>query len=156
MKRAKVSYFTRCWYSFSSFDISDATIEKTIKLADKANIYVGVFKANLWDYRQEQKFDIPFSSGALHHIKHELKGRFSKTTKNTHKSTTSTPCTAWWRNFSCKKLQGKSQSQHWKSGNLLNLYHNWYTGEYSDYLFNCNSGVVLHQHAANRVFAKKK
>jgi len=106
-ERAKMSYFTRCGYSFSAFDISDATIEKTIKLADKANIYVDVFKANLWDYRQEQKFDILFSSGVLHHIKHELKVRFPKTTKNTHKSTASTPCTAWWINLLYKESLGK-------------------------------------------------
>lgn len=36
-----------------------------------------------------------------------LEVRFPKTTKNTHKSTASTPCTTWWINLLYKESLGK-------------------------------------------------
>jgi tellurite methyltransferase len=61
-------FFARCGYTVTAFDISDAGIEKTKRLADQAKVFVDVFKANIWDFRLEQKYDILFSSGALHYI----------------------------------------------------------------------------------------
>jgi tellurite methyltransferase len=61
-------FFARCGYAVSAFDISDAGIEKLKRLAEKAHVHVQVFKANIWDYRLSEEYDILFSSGVLHYI----------------------------------------------------------------------------------------
>ena len=51
-------FFARCGYDVSAFDISEAGIEKTKRLADKAKVHVRTFCANLWDYRLDENYDI--------------------------------------------------------------------------------------------------
>ncbi len=120
-------FFARCGYNVSAFDISDAGIEKTKKLADKAKVYVDVFKANIWDFRLERKYDILFSSGVLHYIKPEMKEEIF----SNYKSFTANGGINALHLFVTKPfindVPGKqSHSQHWKSGELLTLYHDWY------------------------------
>lgn len=149
-------FFARCGYKVSAFDISDAGIEKTKKLAEAANVYVDVFKANMLDFRLESEYDILYSNGVLHHIKPELRQEIfdnykSLTAKNGLNA------------FQCliekpfiEKIPGKyTLSEHWKSGELFTLYHDWLLEDCSEYVFDCNSSGIAHKHAANKMFAKK-
>jgi len=149
-------FFARCGYSVSAFDISDAGIEKTKRLADKAHVYVDVFKANLWDFRLEQKYDILFSSGVLHYIKPELKDEiFMNYKEYTESGGLNAMHCLVDKPFISQVSGKKSHSQHWKSGQLLSLYEDWFIAGCEEYVFDCNSGGVPHKHAANRVFAQK-
>lgn len=149
-------FFARCGYTVSAFDISDAGIEKTKRLADKANVYVDVFKANLWDFRLEKKYDILFSSGVLHYIKPELKDEiFMNYKEYTQTNGINAMHCFVDKPFIYRAPDHESHSQHWKSGQLLSLYDDWYIEGCSEYVFDCHSGGVPHKHAANRVFAKK-
>ena len=51
-------FFARCGYDVSAFDISEAGLEKTKRLSDKARVNVRAFRANMWDYRLNEKYDI--------------------------------------------------------------------------------------------------
>ncbi|GAA4725991.1 methyltransferase domain-containing protein [Brevibacillus fulvus] len=66
-------FFARNGYDVSAFDVSDAGIEKTRRLADKVGVHIDVFKADILDYRLDTYFDIVFSSGVLHYIKPEFR-----------------------------------------------------------------------------------
>ncbi|MMZ49038.1 Tellurite methyltransferase [compost metagenome] len=68
-------FFARNGYDVTAFDVSDAGIEKTKKLAEKIGIHVNVFKADILDYRLDTHFDVIFSSGVLHYIKPEFPQR---------------------------------------------------------------------------------
>lgn len=149
-------FFARCGYYVSAFDISDAGIEKTKRLADKANVFVDIFKANIWDFRLEQKYDILFSSGALHYIKPELKQEIFTNYKDFTNNNGVNAMHCFVEKPFIKRPPGKeTHSQQWKSGELLTLYHDWYIESTSEYVFDCNSGGIPHKHAANRVFARK-
>jgi tellurite methyltransferase len=149
-------FFARCGYSVTAFDISDAGIEKTKRLADKANVYVDVFKANIMDFKLEQSYDIIFSSGTLHYIKHELKNEIFSNYKDFTASGGLNAMHCLVDKPFIKKIPGKkSHSQYWKSGQLLNLYNDWYIENSEEYIFDCNSGGIAHKHAANRVYARK-
>ena len=65
--------FARNGYDVTAFDISDAGIEKTKKLANMTGVDVKVFKADILDYRLSANFDILYSSGVLHYIKPEYR-----------------------------------------------------------------------------------
>lgn len=149
-------FFARCGYVVSAFDLSDAGIEKTKRLADQANVFVDVFKANLWDFRLEQKYDILFSSGVLHYIKPELKEEIFQNYKEHTKSKGLHAMHCLVDKPFIKSVPGKqSHSQHWKSGHLLSLYDDWYIEGCEEYVFDCHSGGIPHKHAGNRVFARK-
>ncbi|MBE0344330.1 class I SAM-dependent methyltransferase, partial [Paenibacillus sp. 28ISP30-2] len=62
-------FFARNGYDVTAFDVSDAGIEKTKRLADKIGVHVNVFRADILDYRLDNHFDILFSSGVLHYLK---------------------------------------------------------------------------------------
>lgn len=148
-------FFARCGYNISALDISDAGIEKTKKLAEKAGVYVDVFKANIMDFRLEKKYDIIYSNGTLHHINQTLRDEiFSNYKAFTNDGGLHALQCLVEKPF-IQKISGKYSSEHWKSGELFTLYHDWLIESCSEYVFDCNSSGIMHQHAANKMFARK-
>ncbi len=149
-------FFARCGYKVSAFDISEAGIEKTKRLADQANVYVDVFKANIWDFRLERKYDILFSSGVLHYIKPELREEIISNYKDfTADGGLNALHVFVKKPFISDAPEKENHSYHWTSGQLLSLYHDWLMEDYSEYVFDCNSSGIPHKHAANRMYARK-
>ena len=149
-------FFARCGYDVSAFDISEAGLDKTKRLAEKANVHVNAFKANLWDYRLESGFDILFSSGVLHYIKPELRDEIMKN----YRDHTNPGGLNAFHVFVKKPFVGSppEHEEHvhlWLSGELFTYYHNWYIEDCDEHVFDCNSSGVPHQHAANRLLARK-
>ncbi len=149
-------FFARCGYEVSAFDISDAGIEKTKRLADEANVYVDVFKANIWDFRLERKYDILFSSGVLHYIKPELREEII----TNYKDFTANGGMNVLHVFVKKPFIGdapekENHSYHWTSGQLLMFYQDWFIEDFLDYISDCNSSGIPHKHAANKMYARK-
>jgi transcriptional regulator with XRE-family HTH domain len=68
-------------YDVSAFDISEAGLDKTKRLAEKARVPLRVFRADIWDYRLEERYDILYSSGTLHYIKPELRDEIMRNYK---------------------------------------------------------------------------
>ena len=66
-------FFARNGYDVTAFDVSNAGIEKTKRLADNVGVQVKVFKADILDFRLDTSFDIIFSSGVLHYIKQSFR-----------------------------------------------------------------------------------
>lgn len=148
-------FFARCGYNVSALDISDAGIEKTKKLAEKAGVYVDVFKANIMDFRLEKKYDIIYSNGTLHHMNQTLRDEiFSNYKAFTNDGGLHALQCLVEKPF-IEKISGKYSSEHWKSGELFTLYHDWFIESCSEYVFDCNSSGIMHQHAANKMFARK-
>jgi len=149
-------FFARCGYKVSAFDISDAGIQKTKRLAEEANVYVDVFKANIWDFRLEQKYDILFSSGCLHYIKPELREEIFDNYKEFTVDGGINALHCFVDKPFINDVPGKpSHSQHWKTGELFTLYYDWYIEECSEYVFDCNSSGIPHKHASNKMYARK-
>ena len=76
-------FFARCGYDVSAFDISEAGLEKTRQLAEKARVHVRAFRANLWDYWLDENYDILFSSRVLHYTMPELRDEIMANYKET-------------------------------------------------------------------------
>ena len=74
--------FARNGYEVTAFDISDAGIEKTKRLADHIGVHVNVFKADISDYRLDSEFDVLYSSGVLHYIRPEYREEIFANYKN--------------------------------------------------------------------------
>jgi len=148
-------FFARCGYDVSAFDISVAGLEKTKRLADKARVDVRTFRANLWDYRMDEQYDILYSSGALHYIKPELRDEIMAN----YKAHVNGGGLVAFHVFVDKPFIGpppekESHSFPWKSGRLFTHFHDWYIEHCEEYVFDCNSSGIPHRHAANRMFAR--
>jgi tellurite methyltransferase len=147
-------FLARCGYDVSAFDISEAGLEKTKRLADKANVYVRTFRANLCDYRLDEKYDVIYSSGVLHYMKPELCDEIMTNYKaNVNENGIVALHVFVEKPFIKRKSQVRTVFL-WKSGQLFTYFHDWYIEYCTEYVFDCNSGGIPHQHAANRLFAR--
>jgi len=147
-------FFARCGYNVSAFDISEAGLEKTKRLANTARVPVRVFRANMWDYRLEEKYDVLYSSGVLHYIKPELRDEIMANYKaHVNKNGIVAFHVFVKKPFIVNPPEKEDPSFLWKSGQLFTYFHDWYIEYCTEYVSDCNSSGIPHRHAANRIYA---
>jgi tellurite methyltransferase len=150
-------FFARCGYDVSAFDISEAGLEKTKNLADKANVHVRTFRANLWDYRLKEKYDVIYSSGVLHYIKPELRDEIMTNYKNHVNENGIIAMNVFIdKPFIAPPPEKEKYSYLWKSGQLFTYFHDWFIENCTEYIFDCDSSGIPHYHAINCLFARLK
>lgn len=149
-------FFARCGYEVSAFDISASGLEKTKRLAEKAQVQVKTFRANIWDYRLEEDYDILYSSGVFHYIKPELRADIMENYKS---HVTPNGLVAFQvfveKPFIAPPPEQEEHSYFWQSGRLFTAFHDWQIDECTENIFDCNSSGIPHQHGDNRLFARK-
>jgi len=128
-------FFARCGYEVSAIDLSDAGIDKTKRLAEKARVYVNAFKADIWDFRLDCNYDIIFSSGVFHFIKPELRDEII----NDYRNHTNIGGINAFNVFVDKPfVKGHpdfvKHSYLWRSGMLLSYYYDWLIEDFSEYI----------------------
>ncbi len=149
-------FFARNGYDVTAFDISDAGIEKTKRLADNAGVQVKVFKADILDFRLDTNFDILFSSGVLHYVKPQLREEiFSNYKQFTNPNGLHILNVFVNKPFIDPPPEKEPTACKWVSGELFTHYHDWLIQECSEVIFDCDSSGILHQHAMNKVIAQK-
>jgi tellurite methyltransferase len=149
-------FFARNGYDVTAFDISDAGIEKTKRLAEKANVQVRVFKADILDYRLDTNFDILYSSGVLHYIKQPLRNEIFSNYKQFTKPNGLHVLNVFVNKpFIGPAPEKEPTSCRWISGEIFTHYHDWLIQECSEVIFDCNSSGISHKHAMNKIIAQK-
>lgn len=149
-------FMARCGYIVSAFDVSEAGVEKTKKLAEKANVEIDAFKADILDFRLEREYDILFSSGSFQYMKPEL---VDEIITNYKTFTADNEINAF--NVHIEKPfieiapRRRINQYYWKSGQILSMYHDWYIEDFSEYIFDCNSSGIPHKHPMNKMYARK-
>jgi tellurite methyltransferase len=148
-------FFARCGYIVSAFDLSEAGLEKTRLLAEKARVAVNTFNANLWHYRLAENYDILYSSGVFAYIKPEIRGEIMENYKShVHEGGLVAFQTMVTKPFIARAPERERNDYAWKSGELFAYFHDWYIENCCEYVFDCSSSGVPHKHAANRLFAR--
>ena len=149
-------FFARNGYDVTAFDISDAGIEKTKKLADLVGVNVKVFKADILDFKLSTQYDILFSSGVLHYIN----PNYRKEIIDNYKNYTNNGGMHFFNVFVQKPFIGpppekESNAFIWRSGELLSHYHDWLIESSPEVIFDCHSSGIPHQHAMSKIITKK-
>lgn len=149
-------FFAKNGYDVTAFDISDAGIEKTKLLAEKAGVRVRVFKADVLDFRLDTNFDILFSSGVLHYIRPQLRNEIL----GNYKQFTNPDGIHVFNVFVKKPFiapapEKEPTSCKWISGEIFTYYHDWLIHDCSEVIFDCNSSGIPHKHAMNKIIAQK-
>jgi tellurite methyltransferase len=149
-------FFARNGYEVTAFDISDAGIEKTKRLADKIGVHVNVFKADILDFRLDSNFDVIYSSGVLNYIKPEYRDElFSNYKQFTNPNGLHVFNVFVTKPFIAPPPEKEPNAFKWYSGELLAHYHDWLIKDSSEIVFDCNSSGIPHKHAMTKIIAEK-
>jgi len=150
-------FFARNGYDVSAFDVSEAGIEKTRKLAEHVGVRVNVFKADLLDFRLDTHYDIIFSSGVLHYIKPEYRKEiFDNYKQFTNEDGIHVLNVFVHKPFIAPPPENEPNAFTWYSGELLSYYRDWLIPDSSEIVFDCNSSGIPHKHAMTKMIAQKK
>lgn len=148
-------FLARCGYDVTAFDLSDAGIEKALRLADKAGVRITAFVADINEYRLSQPYDILYSSGALHYIRPELRAEIFEN----YKRFTNPNGLHAMNVFVQKPFIAPPPEQEicydWHTGELFTQYSDWYMEHCTETVFDCDSSGVPHQHAMDVMIARK-
>jgi tellurite methyltransferase len=143
-------------YDTSAFDLSEVGVRKTEELARQKDVEISAFRADLNDYRLESHFDILFSTGVLHHVPQELRAEvFENCKEYTSPGGLNVFSVFVKKPFIPRSPDAEITAHKWISGELLGLYHDWRIEWSTEEIFDCMSSGVPHQHAVNRVIARK-
>jgi len=149
-------FFARKGYEVTAFDLSSQGVEKIKSYAKEVGVSVKVFQANLNEFRLDEKFDIIFSSGVLHHIPQNLREEiFANYRAYTNDKGINVHSVFVEKPFISKAPDAEQTAHKWLSGELFSYYHDWEIEFCEEEIFDCNSSGVAHRHAVNRIIARK-
>ncbi|WP_317964587.1 helix-turn-helix domain-containing protein [Paenibacillus sp. CCS19] len=149
-------FFARNGYEVDAFDVTNAGIEKTRRLADRTGVHVNVFKADLLEFRLDTHYDIIFSSGVLHYMKPEYRADiFDNYKRFTNENGMHVFNVFVNKPFIAPPPEKETNAYPWQSGQLLTYYHDWLIRDSAEIVFDCNSSGIPHQHAMTTMVAQK-
>jgi tellurite methyltransferase len=149
-------FFARCGYEVDAIDITDAGIEKTKQLANNARVHVNAFKADVFDYRLECKYDIIFANKCFHYINPELRDEIIEDYReHTNIGGINAFSVFVTKPFIVDAPDVGPQTYFWLSGQLLLYYNDWLIEDFSEYTIERNASDNPHQHVINQIYARK-
>lgn len=149
-------YLAKNGYDVTAFDLSKTAVEKTKNLADKCEVNISPFIADLNDYLPTEKFDVVFSSGTLQYLLPEKRAAFMSAIQNsTQVNGIHVLHTFAHKQYVPLAPDAESSEFLWRSGELLEMYQDWRIEKFVEEIKSCNSGGTSHEHAHNRIWARK-
>jgi len=143
-------------YDVTAFDLSSIGVAKTMENANKHNVEVKAFKADVNDFVPEEKYDVIFSSGTLQYLIPEKRGHFISLLKEyTNTNGLNVLHTFVSKPFIDIAPDAEKSESLWSSGELLLLYKDWMTEHFFEEIKTCNSSGISHRHAHNRIWSRK-
>jgi tellurite methyltransferase len=149
-------FFARNGYEVHAFDISSKGLEKAEQLARQVGVSISLFQADLNQFRLDQPFDILFSTGVLHSAHPSVRADLFQSFKTfTNDGGLNAFSLFVQKPFIPAAPDADANAYPWKSGELLTIYHDWKIEWCCEEIFDCMSSGVPHQHAVNRMVARK-
>lgn len=153
-------FFAKCGYAVTAFDISKQGIEKAKRLAEYNQVEVGLFQADLYDYRPDAEYDIIFSSGVLHFLpqtaRKELCDSLKSHTADSGINAMNVFVQKPFINRAPDRTRDEEKRHPWHSGELFGYYHDWLFHTCREEVFDCNSGGTPHKHCMDTLIAQRQ
>ncbi len=150
-------FFARNGYSVTAFDAARLGLDKAERLAEKVQVDINFFQADLRDFRLDSDFDIVFCSGSLHYISQELRREILE---NYQAHTTDAGLHALnvfvRKPFLITESDQREGRYKWVSGELFTYYADWLIAHCEEKIFDCMSGGTLHKHCMDTLYAIKQ
>ncbi len=150
-------FFARNGYHVAAFDTSPKGLEKARRHAERANLPINVFEADINQFRLSDAFDILFSTGVLQYVPLEMrKELFENYQEFTNPGGLNVFSVFVRKPFIPRAPDAEKTAHKWISGEILTYYHDWKIEFCTEEIFDCMSSGVPHQHAVNRIIARKQ
>ena len=149
-------FFARNGYEVTAFDIAQSGIDKLQKMADRYNVPINAFRADMMEYRLTESYDIIYSSRSLHHIRPTVRKKviehFQENTKEGGYNVMNV--------FVKKPFIGDSPEKDpfaflWQSGELFQYYSSWKMLKIDEIIYDCQSSGIPHQHTIDIMISQK-
>lgn len=147
-------FFARNGYEVTAFDLSKEGINKTRKWANRLNLSIEIFQADLIQYRIQENYDILFSSGTLQYIPKHMRTDIITNYKNfsnpgcIHAFTV--PVT---KPFIPRAPDTEDSEHEWLSGEIITHNHDWSIKFCCEEVIDYESRGTRYQFAVNRIIA---
>jgi tellurite methyltransferase len=150
-------FFARNGYRVTAFDSSPKGIEKTKQLAERAGVKIDAFEADINQFQLTENFDILFSTGVLQYVPPALRPElFQNYREFTAPAGLNVFSVFVSKPFIARAPDAEETAQKWISGEILTYYRDWRIEFCTEEIFDCMSSGVPHQHAVNRIIARKE
>jgi tellurite methyltransferase len=150
-------FFARNGYQVTAFDASPKGVEKTKRLADDAGVPIETFVADINEFRLTGSFDVLFSTGVLQYVPSEQRNDlFANYREHTNAGGLNVFSVFVKKPFVGKAPDAEKTANKWISGELFTYYHDWKIEFCGEEIFDCMSSGVPHQHAVNRIVARRQ
>ena len=147
-------FFARNGYQVTGFDFSMDGIKKSQTWAEKLNLPIEFFQADINQYRFEKSCDVVFASGALHYIPQHLRKEIISNYKQfTNPGGVHTFMVPIYKPFLPRNPQDDPLEQDWISGEILTYYHDWKIEFFNEEIQ--DDGQSGYKWAFNRMIARE-
>ncbi len=149
-------FLARNGYDVTAFDLSDTGITKTKNNANRFNVSIDAFQADVNEYQAAEMYDVIFSSGTIQYLLPEKRQRFIHSLQeHTNPGGLNVLHTFVKKPFLEIAPDAEANEHLWDSGELLLSYKDWFTEQFLEEIKPCNSSGVAHQHAHNRIWSRR-
>lgn len=146
-------FFAQNGYRVSGFDSSAAGIKKSRARAERLNLSIDFFLADINVYRLQEFYDVVFASGALHYIpiplREEVISNYKLFTNPGGIHAFTVPI---FKPFLPKDPEADTLEHDWRSGEILTYYHDWKTEFFTEEILDDPSGYKF---PVNRLIARE-
>ncbi len=149
-------FLARNGYEVTAFDLAETGVHKTLQNAEKCHTSLKAFVADINEFLPDENYDVIFSSGTLQYLLPDKRKKFIEACqKNTNPQGLNIFHTFVSKPFIERAPDAESNEYLWSSGELLLFYKNWRVENFIEEIKICHSSGVEHQHAHNRIWARK-
>jgi tellurite methyltransferase len=150
-------FFARNGYDVTAFDTSPKGVEKTKQLAADSCVRIEAFVADVNDFRLAKRFDVLYSTGVFQYVPPERrKDLFANYREYTSPGGLNVFSVFVKKPFIARATDREKTAHKWISGELFTYYHDWRIEFCTEEIFDCMSAGVPHQHAVNKIIARKE
>jgi tellurite methyltransferase len=149
-------YFARHGYDVAGLDTSLPGLEKTRHFAESVGVQVETIHTDIITYDLTGTYDVLFSTGTLHYLPPEVRERRF----GNYKTHTSPGGLHVFSVFVKKPWippapDSEPTAHIFLSGELMGYYWDWEIVYTTEEVFDCTSSGAPHQHAVNRLIARR-
>ena len=149
-------FLARNGYDVTAFDLAETGVRKTLENAEKFQTSVKAFVADVNEYLPTEEYDIIFSSGTIQYLFPDRRKIFIEACQQkTAPKGLNVLHTFVSKPFVATAPDAEHNEHLWSSGELLLMYRDWMIEQFIEEIKPCNSSGIPHQHAHNRIWARK-
>ncbi len=150
-------YFAKHGFDVVGLDTSLVGLQKMERWAQEMGVPIKTICADIVNYELQDTYDVIFSTGTLHYLPRSIRNqRFQNYRDCTSPNGINVFSVFVKKPFIPRAPDGENlRHAPYKSGELMSYYWDWKMLYCLEEIFDCMSSGIPHQHAVNRIIAKR-